>query len=527
MARYGPIWPDMGLKTYYKKRDFSRTPEPEGKVRKSGRRRFVVQEHHASRLHFDFRLEMEGVLKSWSVPKGPSLDPSDKRLAVETEDHPVDYLKFEGQIEEGNYGAGEVRVWDTGTYEMVSDNDKPGKALKAGKLSFILRGDKLRGEFNLIRMKGRDRQWLLVKSKDEFAEPGWKLETILKGAKRTKKRGVKMRTGRAGKKSASVSKSEERVDLRPIEAARAFEARKLSGNVNVKVKRSVVALTNLDKVYWPDEGFTKGDLIKYYYEIAPQLLPYLKDRPLILKRFPEGITADFFYQHDVDKAPDYIRTLEVEAKEGHHVEYIIGGALETLLYTANLGAIEQHPWHSRVRHLDRPDWIVFDLDPGEGVRYSTVCEVALSVRDLLERMSLVCYPKTSGARGMHIYIPIKSGYSYEQVALFAEQVADMVAGENPAIATTERSLKDRKRGQVYVDHMQNARGKSVVAPYSARPKPGATVAAPLNWAEVKRQEISPQDFTIKNMVRRVERKGDLFAPVLSERQNLSKAMGRR
>ncbi len=337
---------------------------------------------------------------------------------------------------------------------------------------------------------------------------------------------MKKRNVRARKRSESVSKSNETADLRPIAAARAFEARRLSGNARIKVKRNVVELTNLDKVYWPGESYTKGDLIKYYYEVAPHLLPYLKDRPLILKRFPEGITADFFYQHDVDKAPDYIRTSEVKTREGHYVDYIIGGALETLLYTANLGAIEQHPWHSCVRQMDRPDWIVFDLDPSEDVRYSTVCEVALGVRDVFERMSLVCYAKTSGARGMHIYIPIRSAYDYEQVAEFAKEVAEMVAGENPEIATIERSLKKRKRGQVYVDHLQNARGKSVVAPYSARPKPGATVAAPLNWSEVKRKEISPQDFTIKNMVKRVERKGDLFAPVLSERQSLGDALRR-
>jgi DNA ligase D len=375
-------------------------------------------------------------------------------------------------------------------------------------------------------MKRGDRQWLLVKGKDQFAERGWKLETILKGAKRRKRATVKKRDARAGKRSMAVSTSRESSDLHPIAVTRAFEARALSGNVRVEVKRNVVELTNLDKVYWPDEGYTKGDLIKYYYGIAPHLLPYLKDRPLILKRFPEGIAADFFYQHDVDKAPDYIRTSEIEVREGHQVDYIIGGTIETLLYTANLGAIEQHPWHSRVRQMDRPDWIVFDLDPGDSVKYSTVCEVALSVRDVLKRMSIDCYAKTSGARGMHVYIPIRPAYDYEQVAEFAESVAGLVAGENPQIATIERSLNKRKRGQVYVDHLQNARGKSIAAPYSARPKPGATVAAPLNWGEIERGEISPLDFTIKNMVKRVGRKGDLFAPVLTERQNLGGAMKR-
>jgi bifunctional non-homologous end joining protein LigD len=166
----------MGLAIYHKKRDFRRTPEPKGKISKANRRRFVVQEHHASKLHFDFRLEMGGVLKSWSVPRGPSLDPAEKRLAVPTEDHPVEYLKFEGVIPAGEYGAGRHMIWDAGTYELTEGDDAP-KQIDAGKLKFILHGDKLRGEFSLVRMAGsRSDRWLLIKSRDDYAEPGWKLE---------------------------------------------------------------------------------------------------------------------------------------------------------------------------------------------------------------------------------------------------------------------------------------------------------------------------------------------------------------
>ena len=164
----------MGLETYQKMRDFRRTPEPRGRVSKANRRRFVVQEHHASKLHFDFRLEMGGVLKSWSVPRGPSLDPSQRRLAVETEDHPVEYLKFEGRIPEGEYGAGEHMRWDGGTYKLLGDADAAGQ-LERGKLEFELEGEKLRGAFTLVRMKGREGEWLLIKKQDEFAEAGWEL----------------------------------------------------------------------------------------------------------------------------------------------------------------------------------------------------------------------------------------------------------------------------------------------------------------------------------------------------------------
>ncbi|PYS88810.1 MAG: ATP-dependent DNA ligase [Acidobacteria bacterium] len=525
----------MGLETYQQKRDFTRTPEPKGKLSKTNRRRFVVQEHHASKLHFDFRLEMGGVLKSWSVPKGPSLDPSDKRFAAPTEDHPVEYLKFEGHIPKGNYGAGRHMIWDAGTYELLDGRD-PLKQLEAGKLTFKLKGKKLRGGFNLVRMSGREDQWLLIKSRDEYAEPGWRLqlrdETDDKSRAwqesleqdRTKKAAAQTPEGKVARKRGVRKTSTKGRTGKAVAVGHAFKAKELSGNLDVKVGGHVVALTNLDKLYWPEDGYTKGDLIRYYYDIAKYILPYLKDRPLIMKRYPNGIKGPFFHQHDVNEAPVYVRTETLEVEEGHTVDYIIGDNLPTLLYMANLGAIERHPWHSRVRNLDRPDWFVFDLDPGAGVKFTTICEVAVSTRDLLARVGLDCCAKTSGSRGIHIYVPVKPIYSYEQIAEFAEQVATLVARANPQVATVERALKRRRRGQIYVDHMQNARGKSVVAPYSVRPRAGATVSAPLEWREVERKRITVQDFTIKNMLRRVGAKGDLFKPVLADKQTLNKAM---
>lgn len=316
-------------------------------------------------------------------------------------------------------------------------------------------------------------------------------------------------------------------DIKALPASRAFKEKELSGDIHIKIGREMVSLTNLDKVYWPDDGYTKGDLIRYYYEVSNYILPYLKDRPLILKRYPSGIKGPFFHQHDAGEAPNYVRTisLEVEDTNGEHiVNYIVGGNLPTLLYLANLGAIECHSWHSRTKNLDRPDWLVFDLDPGKGIRFEVICEVALCVRKILSRSGLSSYAKMSGSRGIHVYVPIKPVYSYEQVVHFAERVATLVVREMPEATTVERSLKKRRRGQIYVDYMQNARGKSVAAPYSVRPKPGATVSAPLDWNEVKRKKIEPKDFTIKNMLRRIEQKGDLFKEVLSNRQTLPDAL---
>jgi DNA ligase D-like protein (predicted polymerase)/DNA ligase D-like protein (predicted 3'-phosphoesterase) len=546
----------MGLETYQKMRDFRRTPEPKGKVSKANRRRFVVQEHHASKLHFDFRLEMGGVLKSWSVPRGPSLDPAEKRLAVETEDHPVEYLKFEGRIPEGEYGAGEHMRWDSGTYEAMGDAPAL-EQLEAGRLDFELKGEKLRGAFTLVRMKGREGQWLLMKRTDEFAERGWALklrepvdgvETI-EGKSKGKGQGAEGevesetnegRRARHSLKSSKSSKSdgesgvrkfdtaEETKGERVVAAGRALKSKGLEGDLNVSVAGEVVPLTHLERVYWPDDGYTKGDLVRYYHEISRHILPYLEGRPLIMKRYPSGIKGQSFHQHDVKEVPDFVRTaaLEVEDGGGHTVDYIVGGGEATLLYMANLGAVERHPWHSRVEDLEHPDWFVFDLDPSEGVEFETICSVAVTTREVLARVGLESYAKTSGSRGIHVYVPVKPSYAYEQIAELAEQMATVVARERKDVATVERSKRKRGARMIYVDHMQNARGKSVVAPYSVRPKPGATVSAPLEWGEVERAKIKIADFHIGNMPRRVESKGDLFRPVLKKGQRLEDAFGR-
>ena len=516
----------MGLATYQKMRDFRRTPEPRGRVSQRNGWRFVVQEHHASKLHFDFRLEMGGVLKSWSLPRGPSLDPADKRLAVPTEDHPVEYLKFEGRIPEGEYGAGEHLRWDGGKYKLL-DADDPLEALASGKLAFELHGEKLRGAFTLVEMKGR-RMWLLMKRQDEHAEPGWvlKLRRPVDGRDTLAGKG-KGKGPEAKRKSGGGRAGLERIRTSggpAVPAARALRAKKLEGDVRVRVGRDVVPLTHLERVYWPEDGYTKGDLIRYYEEVAPVILPYLKDRPLIMKRYPAGLRGPSFHQHDVNDVPDFVRTATLEVEEGGHtVDYIVGTGRATLLYMANLGAIERHPFHSRVAALDRPDWMVFDLDPGEGVEFEAICQLALAVREVLSRLGLEGYAKTSGSRGLHIYVPFRAAYDYERVAELAAAVATVVAREHEAVATVERSLKKRRRGQIYVDHMQNAKGKSVVAPYSVRPRAGAPVSAPLEWGEVERRRLTPRDFTMINIHRRLRSKGDLFKPVLRSRQKLDDA----
>jgi bifunctional non-homologous end joining protein LigD len=507
----------MGLERYWGKRDFSKTPEPEGSVsKKKGRHRFVVHEHHASILHFDFRLEIAGVAKSWSIPRGPSMKPGERRLAVEVEDHPVEYMKFEGDIPEGAYGAGRSLIWDEGTFEPEGGDAAEG--WERGSLQFTMHGGKLKGGFRLFKMKGRERdgkpQWLLVKKKDRYADEGWQLTQREPGGARpaSRKRKAPAREGvrRVSKSATSTEQA--------MSGAALLRKRELEGDMVLKLGRKVVEATSLDRVYWPDEGYTKGDLIRYYVRVGRFIMPYLKGRPVILKRFPNGVGRESFFQHNVEAAPEVLKTERLESESGRMLNYAVYTDLASLVYLVNLGTIEQHPWHSRVPNLEQPDYIVFDLDP-HGAPFANVLKIALEMRDVLKDLRLTGYPKTSGSSGVHIYVPLRPRYEYEEVAEFSEQVSARVAERLPEIATVERRIAERKKGQVYVDWQQNAKGKSAASVYTARAKRGATVSTPVTWREVSRGfEIS--DFTIETVPPRLKKKGDLWKEVLKDRQAL-------
>ncbi len=898
----------MPLNQYNKKRSFEATPEPTGGKPGSRSLRFVVQKHHASRLHYDFRLEMDGVLKSWAVPKGPSLNPADKRLAMEVEDHPYDYRDFEGIIPEGNYGAGSVIVWDTGTYQPI-EPVKGGKAarkklllkqLKDGNLKFKLKGKKLQGEFALVRTKGMgDNAWLLIKHKDEFAgkkdvtkqdrstksgktleeiaatsrtiyksgsaknggkskasasqkkehakpvaeqlanagapaskkrinesevlkkatrkafpkfvapmlatlvdEPfdddgweyevkwdgyrataylhkdevalfsrnqkpfeekfypvynalkEWKIDAVVDGEivaiddagkaafsrlqnwrseadgelcyyvfdilwldgkdltnlplharkalleKRLPKNSLirsgfsvqakgreffKVATqmgleGIISKKSNSIYQRGERSNdwlkikvqqrqevviagytcndnsskafsslllgyfekgklkyagkvgtgfkdkkqkellktfkpltrktspfdvlpdynkasrFRPVppnttvtwlkpelvceihfaeitedgvfrhpafvamredkqakdvvretptnatKAAPTKASAKNSRKILKPVKGSrktllnstdksqvrdingnEVQFTNLDKIYWPDEGYTKRDLINYYYQIAPFMLPYLKDRPQSLNRFPNGIKGKSFYQKDVTgKVPGWVDKYPYKSKDDNKKKnYMLGNDEAALLYMANAGAIEMNPWSSTIKKPEHPDWCILDLDPDKGNTFDQVIETANVIKEILDKLNVPSYCKTSGSTGLHIYIPLGAKYEYEQSQLFAQWIASE-ASQQLDFTSIERMTKKRK-GKIYIDYLQNRSTATLAAPYSVRPKPGATVSMPLDWAEVK-PGLSMQDFTIENAVARVQKMGDLFKPVLGKGVHLKKIL---
>lgn len=848
----------MALEKYNKKRDFSKTKEPKGiKKTSKGALTFVIQKHAASRLHYDFRLEIDGVLVSWAVPKGPSANPSDKRLAVQTEDHPMDYFDFEGTIPKGEYGGGTVMVWDYGTYRpenaekaIAQDNKTMKQQLAEGSIKIILKGKKLSGAWHLVEMKGKDNLWLLMKSKDEFAGTKIKFDENsavsgldFKGiedngamyssdqGKRLSKTAVKKEKEKAEKEEekprqtlirdndtfsaedlqeaaklktfpsdwrpqlatladeafdsddwlfenkfdgyrafAQIKKNHVKLisrngislntkyadlvtvlekikddvvldgeivvedakgkshfqwlqhfdenpekgslkfyvfdilyfngyDLRDLELLqrkkilkailpklngilfsshtigqgketfKAIEklggegviAKKItskyhqdqrtkdwlkiktiqqqemviggftepqgsrnglgallcgyfdkdnfiyagkvgtgfddktlaelrtklekmerktspfktppklkgthwvrpelvaqlkftewtdSGSMRhpvflglrkdkkaaevVKEKETTVESTskpnhkkamkttdsktefsNRDKIFWPKEKYTKGDVIDYYDAVAEYILPYLIDRPQSLKRNPNGIAKDSFFQKNVEgQVPDWIKTKKLKSKStGETITYLLCQDKDTLLFLANWGCIEINPWSSRIGTLNHPDYIIFDLDPNEA-GMDKIITTALTLKEILDALKVPAYIKTSGSKGLHIFIPVLPKYTYNQTRTFSHLVSQMVLKKLPDIVSLERSPSKRK-GKVYLDFLQNGKGKTMASVYSLRPKDKATVSTPLEWKEVN-NKLDFGKFTLKTIPKRLKEKGDLWKDFFKE-----------
>ena len=789
----------MALDDYIKKRDFTQTPEPEAVVRKEGGPlKFVIQRHQARRLHYDLRLEMEGVLKSWAVPKGPSMNPQDKRLAVHTEDHPMDYLTFQGIIPKGNYGAGKMTIWDQGTYHGAEGYE--GELLEQyqkGNLKLEFFGKKIKGVFALVRTQRGDKgdQWLLIKKEDGYAtkldydaeqlleeeaeevkpltdihqmirpmlatrtesvfsKPGWiyelkwdgyrllanvhqgkvniysrngisynlkfqkicrelqniphdaildgevvvvneegipefqklqnynedtegelryyvfdllflnghdithlplierksLIEDVIAGldhvfycdhlesmgntfydqavaagmegimakkADSTYTPGIrtenwlKIRStesqevlicgyteseghvfgslilglykdgqltyaGNCGsgfndtlqrelletfrpfirekspfekkvnlkgrkptwlepelicevKFSEWTSSGSMRhpvfkgmrqdkipVEIQPekVEETPAKEKKTPNSADTLEVNGFAVPITNLDKIYWPEEKITKYQLIDYYLNIADLILPYIKDRPQNLHRYPEGIQKDSFYQKDTAGIfPHWVDTLNVYSKSNDRdIEYMLCQHEATLLYMANLGCIEINPWNSRKGSLECPDYAILDIDPSDKNTFEEVIEVAQAAKTVIDQLGIPAYCKTSGSSGLHIYMPLAAQYTHDESRDFTKLLCYLVHEMLPDLTSMERQV-DKRKGKIYLDFLQNRKGQTLAAPYCVRPKPGATVSAPLEWEEVK-SGLNMHEFNIFTMGDRVQEKGDLFEGVL-------------
>jgi len=290
------------------------------------------------------------------------------------------------------------------------------------------------------------------------------------------------------------------------------------GDLILDIHGEQVSLTSLDRIYWPAEKITKFDLLCYYLRIEPLIMPFLKDRPAILQRYPRGINAPMFFQQDLESAPPFIKSVRLTNQEGRDLNYAVFTTIGSLLHFVNLGTIEQHPWHSTIKHLDKPDYLMLDLDPKEAP-WKNVLDVALVCREVLDELGLPAFPKTSGSSGIHIYLPLKPKHDYRKIAEVASALANEVAQRAPKIATTQRSLAKRQKQQVYVDAMQNARGKTIAAAYSARARANATVSMPLTWAQIEKG-VKISDFTIKNVPRLVGKNQDPWVEFFEQRFSL-------
>jgi len=555
----------MSLSLYKEKRKFEETPEPEGTEKSSqGSLRFVIQKHDASHLHYDFRLEMQGVLKSWAVPKGPSLNPSDKRLAMMVEDHPYDYRTFEGIIPAGNYGGGTVMVWDEGTFQPEGGEDLSLKEqeklllskFNSGDLKIVLHGKKVKGSYALVKLKRDEKSWLLIKHKDKYAgkeditqknksvvskktlaqiakENGTELNHpedptsgVKKGAGASKKATTKYPT------LIKESKKEQTIDSikkAPVKIKKI----KTSGiplewdeekNQEIIIEKNKLSITSLDKIYWKKEKLTKGDSINYYLKIAPYILPYMVDRPQSLNRHPNGIDAPNFFQKDMKgNIPEWLEThKDFSESTNQDVHYLICANEASLIYMANLGCIEMNPWHSRSLTWQKPDWCLIDLDPDTTNTFEQVIETAQVVKKVLDSIGAESCVKTSGSSGIHIYIPLGAQYDYEQSKQLAQLVVTLVQAELPELTSLERSPAKRK-GKIYLDFLQNRETQTAAAPYSLRPKREAPVSTPLDWDEVKKG-LTSTTYTMKNIFERLKAEGDLFQPVLGKGINIEKVL---
>ncbi len=534
----------MALEEYRRKRRFGVTKEPAGgkaAAKRPARPKplaYVIQKHRATALHYDFRLEWNGVLLSWAIPKGPALDPSVKRMATHVEDHPLEYAAFEGIIPAGEYGGGTVMVWDRGTWAPESPD--VDAALAKGDLKFTLHGEKLKGSWVLVRTKGwgssKKPSWLLIKHRDDFASD----EDVAESRPRSVVSN-RLLTEIAIDEGGDVEKAStgdpvaevEKLLAEPKKLQRAekknpsvWHSKPRGGKAEEKEEKEEesfpVPVSNPNKVFWPEEGYTKGDLVAFYETVFPKLKPYVDDRPLSLERAPDGLLGEAFYQKEKPTSmPEGTPTVAVRhGKERKVTNTVVGGKLETQLALANLGCIAVHAWGSRADDLDRPDWVCFDLDPDSGSIVDAI-SASLKVREALDALGLVSFVKTSGGKGLHIFVPIKRGPTTDEVTWFAKELGTRLSHAWPKELTMEMRIAARK-GRVFLDSFRNAFGQTVVSPYSVRRRPHAPVSTPLEWREVV-PSLRAEDFTIGNFAERLK-KHDPWANFFRRRQALEPAL---
>lgn len=558
------------LDKYNEKRSFDLTPEPQGGRPDKDQLTFVVQKHDASHLHYDFRLEIRGVLKSWAVPKGPSMNPDEHRLAMAVEDHPYDYKDFEGIIPEGQYGGGTVLVWDYGTYEPAEKIE--GKKEQEhwllsnyykNKLSIVLHGKKLKGTFNLVKTFGKgENAWLMTKVKDGYelkTEITKKDQSVISGytilevamnshskvwrsnPKEEKKEvsnttentepddqeapngftdegGDKEKAQETGIKHTTVGelfpKSKNKRSTRSKISAESnwnkILEEKIKSEGSIPIEDETIILTNIEKKLWKTTN--KANLIAYYNSISEYILPYLKDRPLSLHIKNISAGAPGFYIKDMEGfQPDFLDIHSTGRKhkvkgKADSIDYAVCNSLPALLWLINLGCIDLNPWNSTTKNPEQPDFVAIDLDPSDD-DFKKAVKTAMAAKDYFDELQLTTFIKTSGKTGIHIFIPCK-GFSYPQARKLAERICAEIHSRVPNITTLEVSV-DKRGNKLFVDFSQNDEADTLASAYSVRPGKQPNVSSPIRWEELN-LKLKPTDFTIENMSSRLLETGDLW-----------------
>ncbi len=490
--------------------------------------RFVVQRHRATGDHFDLRLEVDGALVSWAVPKGPTLDPTKRRTAFKVGDHPMEYLHFEGVIPEGTYGAGDVVVWDTGTWRLLKADDA-ARAVAAGEVHAELLGQKLAGRIALIRQgePGDRERWLLVHKRDEHAVEGWEPldhpRSVLTGRTNDEVRDDRDRLWLSDRPAgqAEVRLTVSEADLTAQLAA--LDELGASGTWHVFGRD--LKVTNLDKVLFPgrddEPPVTKRELLRYTAVVAPTVLPYLSGRALNLRRYPDGAqTKGFWHKQRPDHAPGWVGAWDnPEADPGETTTYPVVDEPAALVWAAQFGALEWHPWTSRTDQPHRPTYALIDLDPGDDTTWEELLVLARLHRTAFEHVGVQAFPKVTGSRGIQVWVPIRRGPGFDETRAWVEQLSKTVGAVVPELVSWKWEVRARG-GKARLDYTQNAINKTLVAPYSPRAAPGAPVSTPISWDELDDPALRPDGFTIRTVLDRLAERGDLFSGVLDQSQSL-------
>ena len=454
------------LNIYNKKRNFNKTHEPKGKKEYSNKKlKFVVQHHLSRKDHYDLRLEWQGVLKSWAVPKGPSYKTKDKRLAILVEDHPLSYRNFEGTIPKGEYGGGTVMIFDEGYFEPLIDFEK---GFKEGILKFKLFGKRLKGIWSLVFFK--EDNWLLIKEQDEFME-----FTNINSIK------TSVKSGRT---------------MEEIEKGIKLEKKKIKDTVEG------IKITNSEKLIYKKPKITKIEVVKYYQKVSKKMLPYLKNRIISTIRCPDGIDGDCFFKKHFEKEIEGFSKIDILNKNGKKEDYYFISSVEGLINEVQMNSVEFHTSGSQVTNLEKPDIMVFDLDPDEKLSLKKLREGVKDLKSILDELKLKSYLKTSGGKGYHVLVPM-SNVDWNQFRTIAKNIAEIMETKWPD-KYTSNIRKEKRKNKIFIDWIRNTKGSTSIVPYSLRARVNAPVSMPIFWEEL--DTIKPNDITCKEALKRINKK---------------------